>query len=67
MNTSVDTGGGAQVGRDLSAGRDFVGRDQVNIQLIGEVIEHRHLELRSIPDVPGNQRDMDIRSSSDVS
>jgi hypothetical protein len=31
--TTIDTGGGASVGRDVQAARDFVGRDQLNISV----------------------------------
>ena len=41
MNTSVDTGGGSHVGGDVSAGGDFVGRDKININLIGDVSAER--------------------------
>jgi hypothetical protein len=39
MTTSVDTGGGSQIGGNVSAGRDFVGRDQLNLTLSNEAAE----------------------------
>ncbi len=39
MTTSVDTGGGSQIGGNVSAGRDFVGRDQLNLTLSKEAAE----------------------------
>ena len=35
---STDTGGGAYVGGDVKAGRDFVGRDQITITGDGNVV-----------------------------
>ena len=29
--TNIDTGGGSYIGGDVSAARDFVGRDQISI------------------------------------
>ncbi len=31
---TIDTGGGAYVGRDAHAGRDFIGRDQITINVV---------------------------------
>ncbi|WP_295458983.1 SUMF1/EgtB/PvdO family nonheme iron enzyme [uncultured Thiodictyon sp.] len=41
MINSADTGGGAYIDGDAAAGRDFVGRDQINLTLIGDLSAER--------------------------
>jgi len=63
--STTNTGGGASAGRDVSAGKDFVGRDQINItglphEEVTRLLEAARLEkedaLKSLQDaLKGNQ------------